>query len=125
MTTLDDLLAEMHAVSAQLDELDDGDPARQELLTRQEAIRSQLRSFDYDRQRPRAEVEAELGRLRAQFDSAKAQRIRTIKGRFTGADLAVGGKIPATDINRRIDASNRLEELEARIAHLENVLNDG
>ncbi len=125
MTSLDDLLAEMNAISRALDSLDESDPEREPMVAKQAEIRALLRSFDYDLHRPRAEVEAELKHLYAQLKAAKGDRIRTIKGRFTGADLAVGGRIPATDINDRIDANNRLAEIEDRIGHLERVLADG
>ncbi|MBT8201508.1 MAG: hypothetical protein KJO36_13420 [Acidimicrobiia bacterium] len=125
MTDLDGLLAEMREVLDALDALDESDPEREALVAKQEDIRSRLRALDYDRHRPRAEVEAELRHLYKQLKSARGDRIKTIKGRFTGADLAVGGRIPATDINERIDASNQVSAIENRIEALERVLRDG
>lgn len=119
------MLAEMREVLDALDNLDASDPEREALVAKQEEIRSRLRSLDYDRHRPRAEVEAELRHLHTKLKSARGDRIKMIRGRFTGADLAVGGRIPATDINERIDANNQVSAIEARIEALERVLRDG
>ena len=123
--SLDALLQQMNAASTRVASMSEDDPDYESAVAAQEEIRAQLRSFDYDQARPRREVEEELKSLRAQLATAEGDRIGTIKGRFTGADLAVGGKIPATDINRRLDESNRVTEIEERIAHLEEILANG
>ena len=124
MTTLDDLLAELSRVLLELDDLPVDSPGRESLESRRDELRAALRSVDVDAQRPTAELLEEHARLDARLRSAGKDRVRKVGTKYLGATQTVGGGVEPAEINRMLDESNRVEELEERLAHLTDILQE-
>lgn len=119
--SLDALLAELSRTLLALD--DEGDPdARRVLEARRDEIREVLRGVDMDELRPTAELLEEHKRLEARLVVARKERVKKAGTKYLGATQTVGGGVVPAEINRMIDAANRLDDLEARFEHLTAIL---
>ena len=124
MTTLDDLLAELSRVLLELDALPSDAAERAPLEQRRDDLRASLRSVDVDAQRPTAELLEEHSRLTARLRRAGKERVKKVTTKYLGATQTVGGGVEPEEINRLLDERNRVDELEARLAHLTEILED-
>ena len=122
MTKLDDLLAELSRVLLELDALPPDDEERAALEQRRDDLRTSLRSIDPDAQRPTAELLEEHARLAARLHSAGKDRVKKVGTKYLGATQTVGGGVEPAEINRLLDERNRVDELEARLVHLTEIL---
>lgn len=117
---LDELLAELSMVLARLETADG--PERLRLEVRRDELREFLRAIDIDAQRPTSELLAEHEILKARVARARRERVKKIPGKYLGATQTVGGGVEPKKINEMIDAGNRIEELEERLARLTALL---
>ena len=124
MTKLDDLLAELSRVLLQLDGLPVDAGGRAELEQRREQLRSALRSVDLDAQRPTSELLEEHARLTVRLRAAGKERVKKVTTKYLGATQTVGGGVEPEEINRMLDERNRVDELEERLTHLTEILEE-
>ena len=124
MTKLDDLLAELSRILVDLEALPPEAAERTDLERRRDELRSSLRSVDLDAQRPTAELLEEHARLTARLRAAGTDRVKKVTTKYLGATQTVGGGVEPEEINRMLDERNRVDELEARLALLTEILED-
>lgn len=121
MSTLDEMLAELSSVLIALEsEVDES--ARAQLEERRDNIRRDLRSIDIEEQRPTSELLEEHTRLAARIKAAKGEQVRKKGKRYMGDSRVIKLSVPPEELNRMINAANRLDELEERYANLHRIL---
>lgn len=123
MTKLEDLLAELSRVLAELEALPEAAGSeRAALEQRRDELREHLRSVDMDAQRPTSELLEEHTRLAARLKAADKERVKKVTTKYLGATQTVGGGVEPEEINRLLDERNRVDELTARFEHLTALL---
>ena len=123
MTTLDELLAELSGVLTQLTG-DIDEASRTTLEERRDSLRQTLRSINIDERRPTSELLEEHTRLAVRIKKAKGEKVKK-RGRsfFRGSAFGRSGTT-RDEVNKMIDAGNRLEELEERYDNLHRILDE-
>ena len=124
MRSLDEITRDLAEVQDQLLATARTDHAtRSSLRTRQGALRVEARRFAGELADPRstAEIKLELKVRRGQIDAVAKERIDLVKQSSTFTGTAPDA-IPEATLNRKLMAALGAGKIEARIAHLEQLL---
>lgn len=123
--TPDEALSELLTIGRDLDALAPGDPRRLELEARRERLRSAARKAAIAGGNP-DNTRAELAHLRRRLAALDAETVKTPTWQKQLPAKLNDPDAPARLINRSIEEQNAPErsELEARIAELEDVLEE-
>lgn len=126
--TIDDIFRQAHALSVELDQMEEGDPNREAVLRKQSRLRTKAQTLANTRRHP-ASVENEMAMLVARLDEIDALFIT--KG-YSEKHLKKGFSDPgaySATINDRLEVQHAAEinEIQERLAELRriNPPNDG
>ena len=126
--TIDDIFRQAHALSVELDQMEEGDPNREAVLRKQHRLRTKAQTLANTRRHP-ASVENEMAMLVARLDEIDALFIT--KG-YSEKHLKKGFSDPgaySATINDRLEVQHAAEvdEIQDRLAELRRIkpANDG
>lgn len=126
--TIDDIFRQAHALSVELDQMEEGDPNREAVLRKQSRLRTKAQTLANTRRHP-ASVENEMAMLVARLDEIDALFIT--KG-YSEKHLKKGFSDPgaySATINDRLEVQHAAEvdEIQDRLAELRRIkpANDG
>jgi hypothetical protein len=128
MAHFDDLVKELAEVDIQLQDMPtDAYNERITLHDRQNELRAEIHTIvpDYDHTRSNEEIEVELKACVFTLEGAYGIEINvaemgTASGTFSATDAATD----AMQIDARIESSRRVPQIEQRIDHLRNILDE-
>jgi hypothetical protein len=120
--TIDDIFRQAHALSVELDQMEEGDPNREALLRRQNRLRTKAQTLANTRRHP-ASVENEMAMLVARLD--EIDDLFITKG-YAEKHLTKGFSDPgaySATINDQLAAqhASEISEIEERLTELRKI----
>ena len=120
--TIDDIFRQAHALSVELDQMEEGDPNRESLLRKRSRLRAKARTLSNTRRHP-VSVENEIGMLVARLDEIDALFIT--KG-YSEKHLKKGFSDPgaySAMINDQLEIQHagEVDEIKERLAELRRI----